>query len=175
MRYLKTLNELFKSTYKSASDKLGGAFHSKRKEDLLKHAAKVGTDVPTSKSRLWSFRFILHDSSLEGEFYSIVNVEYSYDGSNKHDITIVLESNYRNLKKIPLTFYGRDTDIRYSYNYRFQNEDSKVARKNAFELRKFFLEYLEGNIARDEKVIDPPANLANAELQNFTVNNLYRS
>ena len=175
MKYLLTLNELFKSTYKSASDKLGGTFHSKRKEDLLKHAAKVGTDVPTSMPRLWWFRFILDDSNLEGEFYSIINVEYSFDDHNKHDFTIVLESNYRNSKRIPLTFYGRDTDLRYKYDYRFQNEDWKVARENAFELRKFFLRYLEGNIASDEKVIDPPANLANAELHNFTVNNLYRS
>ena len=39
MKHLKTINELFKSTYLSAADKLKDR-HKGRAEELIKHAAK---------------------------------------------------------------------------------------------------------------------------------------
>jgi len=171
MKYLKTLNELFKSTYKSAADRLGH-HHPKRKEQLLKHATELGTDMPTSKPRLWPFRFIFKISP-DGEFFSIIDVKPSNDGS-RVIFEIILESNWGSQKKIPLVFYiqkeGNVLVLRYSYDFRFDINDYKKARLNATELRKFFIDYLEGYVN-----LDPPANLLGASLEGFNVNDLFKS
>jgi hypothetical protein len=169
MKYLKTLNELFKSTYKSAADKLGN-YHPKRKEELMKHATELGTNMPTSKPRLWPFRFTFKISQ-DGEFFSIIDVKPDYDGS-RVNFEIILESNWGKQVKIPLVFYIQKEGnvLRYSYDFRFDNNDYREARLNAMELRKFFIDYLEGNVD-----LEPPANLLGASLEGFEVNNLFKS
>ena len=172
MKYLKTLNELFKSTYQSAADKIG-AHHPKRKEELMKHASEVGIDTPTTKPRLWPFRFVL-DNKLQGEFYSIIDVEYSVSVSGERcEFYIQMESNYRNTRKILLVFYKKFPVLRYDRLFLFNNPDPKIARENAYQLRKFFLDFLEGNVD-----LDPPSILSGYDLDSidgFTVNNLYTS
>jgi hypothetical protein len=180
MKYLKTLNELFKSTYLSASDKIKSR-HKSRAEKLIKHAAEMGKDTP--HERLWPFRFIFPES-LENEFYSIQSVEE--DGRNHFSLVIInFVSNYGKSRRMVhrFDFYvpkpakeyplyrncdtSKDENFYFSYvpSDGFVHEVPKIARKNALELYNFFLEYWEDELSEkyDDFILD-----------NFTVNNLYR-
>ena len=180
MKHLKTINELFKSTYLSASNKIKRR-HKSRAEELIKHAAKMGKDTP--HERVWPFRFIFPDS-LENEFYSIKSVE-QIDRGNFCLITTHFVSNYGSKKQmvhrfdlvVPKSMKGNQmyknceisNDENFYFRYEpgdaFTHEDTKIARKNALEFYKFFLEYWEDELSEeyDEFTLD-----------NFTVNNLYQ-
>jgi hypothetical protein len=181
MKYLKTLNELFKSTYLSASDKIKSR-HKSRAEELIKHAAEMGKDTP--HERIWHHRFIFPES-LENEFYSIQSVEE--DGRSHFCLVITnFVSNYGKSRRMehqfdfyvpksvkvnePLyQFCETSKDENFYFRYipsdGFVHEDSKIARKNALEFYNFFLEYWEDELSEkyDDFILD-----------NFTVNNLYR-
>ena len=186
MKHLKTINELFKSTYISAADKLNRMDrHTGRAEELIKHAAKMGEDTP--HERVWPFRFIFPDS-LENEFYSIQSVKESRNDYNSF-VQINFKSNYGKDKKMELHFYvyvshyfkqqnpqfqgswtSQDDDCKYELNVKsdtgFKHPDNRIARKNALELYKFFLEYWEDELSEE---------YPDFILEDFTVNNLYRT
>ena len=186
MKHLKTINELFKSTYISAADKLKSKDrHTGRAEELIKHAAKMGEDTP--HERVWPFRFIFPDS-LENEFYSIQSVKESRNDYNSF-VQINFKSNYGKDKKMELHFYvyvpsgfsrqnpqfqgtmtSQDDDCKYRLNVKsdtgFKHPDNRIARKNALEFYKFFLEYWEDELSE---------KYPNFILEDFTVNNLYRT
>jgi hypothetical protein len=188
MKYLKTLNELFKSTYLSASNKIKSR-HKSRAEKLIKHAAEMGKDTP--HERIWHHRFIFpefsnyDDRSLENEFYSIQSIE---EDARDHFSLLITNfvSNYGRKWKMVLHFdfyvpksvkvdfplwrhcqTSKDENFYFSYvpSQGFVHEDSKIARKNALEFYNFFLEYWEDELSEkyDDFILD-----------NFTVNNLYR-
>ena len=185
MKHLKTINELFKSTYISASDKLNRMNrHTGRAEELIKHAAEMGEDTP--HERVWPFRFIF-PNSLENEFYSIQSVKES---RNDYDsfVQINFKSNYGKDKKMELHFHvyvshyfkqqnpqfqgswtSQDDDCKYELNVKsdtgFKHPDNRIARKNALELYKFFLEYWEDELSEEYNEFT---------LDNFTGNKLYQ-
>ena len=185
MKHLKTINELFKSTYLSASNKIKRR-HKSRAEELIKHAAKMGKDTP--HERVWPFRFIF-PNSLENEFYSIQSVEKRMAG-HFCLITTHFVSNYGNKKEMghrfdfyvpkfvksplsPVNQMYRNCEISKDENFYFRydpgdgftHDDKKIARKNALEFYKFFLEYWEDELSEE---------YPNFILDNFTVNNLYQ-
>ena len=181
MKHLKTINELFKSTYLSASNKIKRR-HKSRAEELIKHAAKMGEDTP--HERVWPFRFIF-PNSLENEFYSIQSVKLR-DSGYFCLVTANFVSNYGNKKEMVLRFdlivpefvkksihmyksceTSNDGNFyfRYDLSEGFIHEDTKIARKNALEFYKFFLEYWEDELSEDYNEFT---------LDNFTVNNLYQ-
>lgn len=187
MKHLKSINELFKSTYLSAADKLKMQDrHKGRAEELIKHAAEIGQDTP--HERIWPFRFIF-PGSLENEFYSIQSVE-EQKADWQTNIYINFKSNYGNNKRMELNFNlyapviakqrnpeqlrhhlgSSDDNFHFKLATKtdtgFTHPDSRIARKNALELRNFFLEYWEDELSE---------KYPNYILSNFTVNNLYRS
>jgi hypothetical protein len=180
MKHLKTINELFKSTYLSASNKIRSR-HKSRAEELIKHAAKMGKDTP--HERVWPFRFIF-PNSLENEFYSIQSVE-QIDRGNFCLINTHFVSNYGNKKEMTKRFdlyvpksaksihmyknceISKDENFYFRYHpgEGFIHKDTKIARKNALEFYKFFLEYWEDELSEEYNEFT---------LDNFTVNNLYQ-
>lgn len=181
MIHLKTINELFKSTYLSAANKIRSR-HKSRAEELIKQAAEMGQDTP--HERVWPFRFIFPDS-LENEFYSIKSVE-QIDRGGFCLVSTNFVSNYGNKKQmvhrfdlvVPKSMKGNQmykkyyvsNDENFYFRYEpgeaFMHDDKKIARKNALEFYKFFLEYWEDELSEEYDEFT---------LEDFTVNNLYRT
>ena len=93
MDHIKTFNELLKSTYLSASNKLRSN-HSKRASDLIDHALKHGKDV-TSHDRIYPHRF-LYDRTHEGEYFFITG--YSKEEvREKNTRFLIFKPNFKNI------------------------------------------------------------------------------
>ena len=105
MKYLKTLNELFKSTYLSASNKIKSR-HKSRAEKLIKHAAEMGKDTP--HERIWHHRFIFPES-LENEFYSIQSVEEDVLVVQQHHFCLVITNFVSN--------YGKSRRMEHQFDF----------------------------------------------------------
>lgn len=160
--------------------------HKKRSEELRKHAIEKGEDSP--HDRIWSHRFIF-DGDLENEFYSITNVLLDIKLSANpltFYLSVSFKSNFGRDKLFHLEFHVLNSKfyknegvniIRFKrpgiHGSYFKNEDPRIARKDANELRKFIMEYFEDN--GDEIYFSDDEGYLNEYEIDFTVNNLYKS
>ena len=175
MDHIKTFNELLKSTYLSASNKLRSN-HSKRASDLIDHALKHGKDV-TSHDRIYPHRF-LYDRTHEGEYFFITG--YSKEEVREKNTRFLifkpnLISNWGNKKEFRLIFQVyrlqdyRIDDPYLELDYRsekFENDDSMTARKNANHMIRFFKECWEDDISEE---------YPDFIIKQLSVNKLYKS
>ena len=66
MKHILSINELYKSTYISAANKMGGR-HGSRKSDLIKHADLKGINEPIDRE--FHHRFIFDKIDFPSDFY----------------------------------------------------------------------------------------------------------
>lgn len=174
MRHIKTINELLKSTYLSASKSLHPS-HPKRAKALIDYAIEQGEDV-TSHDRIYPHRFLF--DNYPNEYFFITDYNYKQtqeSGSYYLWVSVEMISNWGNDKKFTLAFQifsleKYKIDVPYlrlrMVSDRFTNSDAVVARKNANHMIKFFKECWEDNIR-----VDYP----NYIIKDLSVNNLYKS
>jgi hypothetical protein len=179
MKHLKTINELLKSTYLSAANKLKYS-HGKRSKEIIDWASKKGTNK--TFDRIYPYQFIF-DNSQEGEYYSIVSYDYKQVNEGNRmtmwylHFNIHMKSNWGNDKSLTLRFriISTDThrvdsnslDFSISSSDKLENKDPKVARKNALYLIRFFKECWEDDLSKDD--------YKNYEIKNLNINSLYKS
>lgn len=145
MKHLQRFDELNKSTYLSAADKL--KFHPSRANKLLKHAVDKGTD--TVRERLYSHRF---PSARDiNEYYFICNCEIYRINTVGFLLEIKLESNWGSERDISRYAYIDHVDTE-GKKFKFASLKDKNGdfylfgdRIDALHLRKFLLEYFDDN------------------------------
>jgi hypothetical protein len=169
MKYIKTINELNKSTYLSAAKKLKdlGGSHKKRAEKLLKHSDKFGTESDVHNLHYHVFKIN----------YMGVNGKYKITGSNINggclgqdsctvDIYVDMENENGEKKKIGVEIYKygpdgwatRGTDVanvEYEEMYIYFCEGDEIvdsiggfkfgSRADAIEFKKFILDEYSDN------------------------------
>ena len=179
MKHLKTINELFKSTYLSAANKLKYG-HGKRSRDIIDWASKSGTNV--TFDRIYPHQFIFDDSQ-EGEYYSIVSYDYKQvnEGNRTNmwylHFNIHMKSNWGNEQSLTLRFRIISTDTHHvdsnrlefevSHHDKLESKDPMVARTNARHLIRFFKECWEDDLGKGD--------YKNYEIKNLNINKLYKS
>lgn len=165
MKHLITLNELLKSTYLSAADKLY-VDHEGRSKNLIAHASKSGTDL--KQDRIYPHKFIF-DGGLENEYFFITEYSYSEETlrqMNYLDFEVDLKSNWGNLKKFTMSFRIMGTNLGFQGQTKFTNKNAKIARSNANHMLRFFKECWE-----DEISVEYP----DYEISGLSANALYKS
>jgi hypothetical protein len=179
MKYLKNINELLRSTYLSAANKLEHD-HVERSKELINWASENGENLTFDK--IYYHQFIFNGSN-EGEYYSIVNYDYKEVNESNRSTTLYLyfnihmKSNWGNTKEITLRFkiilkntYAVDSNklrLEINRNDMIRNSDPKVARKNALHIFRFFNECWEDDLSKND--------YKGYELQDLSVNRLYKS
>jgi hypothetical protein len=151
MKYLKKIDELYKSTYKSAADKLLRK-HKKRSEDIMKWAGERGEselkkkDVEREYPHAFSFtNKDLEDLNLLGKFfitdsYCVEENGYIMPATNisinmisewglKINLELVIENETYELLRFKIKFNNK-----YERKFLFNN------RKDAIELRRYLIQ-----------------------------------
>jgi len=87
MKHIKTINELFKSTYKNTSDKLK-ALHPGRSEELMKHADIIGSSEFTkfNKDRDFPYPFEFNNVDLQDVKEHLLGKFYITDGEQRQGL-----------------------------------------------------------------------------------------
>ena len=170
MKHIKTINELFKSTYLSAARQLGNK-HGKRSKELIDWGAKSGQDVP--QDRIYPHRF-LFSGSLEGEYYSITSYSSKVDTPSSTlkllYFNIHMDSNWGSKEDFTLIFRILEESKKLQFYYKsdfFENTDSKIGRQNANQILKFFKECWEDDLSQGD--------YKGFEVTELSVNKLYKS
>lgn len=111
MKYLKHIDELLKSTYKSASKKLAVG-HPGRSKEISKYAEEKGENKKID--RIYPTKFTFQDTNDEpDEYYFITNVNpreiYRTPSSGNinscnNTYNVIFQSNYSNIKMIQVIF-----------------------------------------------------------------------
>lgn len=99
MKHIKSISELFKSTYISAADKAHKYGHDKKSEDLRKHGEYKGKSNPVD--RIFPHRFVF-DHINRGEFREYVRTvnkeidtsDYKIGGVNTYDRIVSINPPY---------------------------------------------------------------------------------
>ena len=161
--------ELYKSTYMSAADKLGYG-HTKRSEELKKHAAERGISAFAGKEgfdRIYGHPFIFENHSklknkedFLGKFF-ITGFEDHVYGTyrpNYHGVKVIMQSDYGKKIKVELVV-GPENHLHIDLEYDFDGGKKATEvdrfsfenRKDAIELRKFIFELVEdGELERGD-------------------------
>ena len=172
MKHIKTINELFKSTYLSAARQLGNK-HGKRSKELIDWGAKSGQDV--TQDRIYPHRF-LFSGSFEGEYYSITSYSSKVDTKSPSStlkllyFNINMDSNWGNKEDFTLIFRILQESKKLQFYYKsdsFENMDSKIGRQNANHIMKFFKECWEDDLSQGD--------YKGFEVTELSVNKLYKS
>lgn len=195
MKYIRTINELYKSTYDSAARQLGYD-HKEKQKRMISHAAQYGEDV--KHDRIYPHRFTFGENSRPNEYFFIV--DYDKDNSVKIDkrvengrfgFDVKLMSNWGHEKKFSVCFHihsrSRDKIVITSYQDRYQkffyetkkpvnpfsNETEKIAETNARHMVKFIKEVIEDY---KEDFIDLIVNAYGTDYRNAEIKwNIYAS
>lgn len=154
MKYLLRLDELYKSTYRRASDKLRGR-HKKRSDEIIKWAEERGESELKKPDieREYPHPFLFNNKSLEdtkqnflGKFYIISYKIGPYrSGSNPHARTIEIDmiGDWGQKVIIKLTiFYPSYAILRMSISYgdKYERDFLFDNRKDAIQFRKYLIE-----------------------------------
>lgn len=190
MKYIRTISELYKSTYDSAARKLGHE-HKEKQKRMISHAAQYGEDV--KHDRIYPHRFTFGESNSRPNEYFFI-VDYDNDKSVKLDkkvesgrfgFDVKLMSNWGNQKIFSARFYvhsrsddkiviSSDQDRYQKFFYEtkkpvnpFSNETEKIAETNARHMVKFIKEVIEDykEDFRDILVNSYGTYLRNAEIK----------
>lgn len=166
MRYIMKLDELYKKTYISASNKLEPN-HKERSQKLIDWASEKGLPAKFDRECSHKFEFCKYignkyDPKLYGYFF-ITGIKESTNASSLLVYDVFLHSDYDNDVKISVfldkgddhptelymkfyILYSSDEQDRWSDNskiFRFEN------RKDAMEFKKYLCDFL-----KDERGID---------------------
>ena len=160
--------ELYKSTYISAADKLGGG-HKTRAEELRKHAAEKGISAFAGKKdfdKIYFHPFIFetypdlrYREDFLGKFFITGFEDFVYGSYRQgyHGVKVIMKSDYGKTIKLEFVvvedgvYRGEDAgvykmDLQYGLDQTHSMEISNFKfenRKDAFQLRKFILELVE--------------------------------
>jgi len=152
MKYLLRIDELYKSTYRRASDKLRGK-HKKRSDEIIKWAEERGESElkKPDVEREYPYPFLFNNKSLEdakhnflGKFY-ITNYKSGPYGSNPHAriLEIDMIGDWGQKVSIKLTiFYPSYAILRMSISYgdKYERDFLFDNRKDAIQFRKYLIE-----------------------------------
>lgn len=156
MKHLLKLDELYKSTYKSAADKLKYR-HKKRSEEIMRWAEERGKSELQKKhierEHPYSFSFNSCKSLSDikekflGEFY-ITNNDMTGGATHNHQVQIIMTSDWGIKISIKITYIVstfKVTSCKILFNYqsgKFNSERDFLFnnRKDAIEIRKYLVE-----------------------------------
>ena len=172
MKHLMKINELFKSTYLSASKELGSR-HQPRVDKLISWAGKRGED--NKQERVYSHRFIF-DGSYENEYFFITSISHSID-KRVLSVSFGMKSNWDRDKRIYLNFdilnpgthRVEESYLRLASSDIFENKDVVAGRKNANHLLRCFNEYWRDELSGEDQEFE------DYTIKGFSVNRLYKT
>jgi hypothetical protein len=190
MKHIIPFNELRKSTYREAADKLGTE-HKKRGEELIKHAHLKGENQPVDK--IWPDRFNMEEGHPD-EYWSIVECNSKsgkFDWATERIITLKMISNWGKEGYLKVKFYQycpgtHQVDESYldfnTIQWRHSNFRFKT-RKEALALYKFLEDYFQNQEEYGEnddpwhldiKWYDEKGKRTN-DIRGLTINKLWKS